>query len=70
MKKPSQLDFLTDNVFVDNDGTVVDRKLNVALTRAREYMALVGNARLLSSDAIFSSLISHVRHRGLFVEAK
>ncbi len=70
VKQPYQLDFLTDNVFVDNDGTPVDRKLNVALTRAREYMALVGNVRLLSSDEIFSSLISHVRHHGLFVEAK
>lgn len=53
-----QLDFLTNNVFVDTDGQVIDRKLNVALTRARECMLLVGNARLLMSDELFASLIT------------
>lgn len=58
VKRPYQLKFLTDNTFIDSDGTMVDRKLNVALTRAREYMVLVGNARLLSSDPVFASLIA------------
>lgn len=56
-----QLEFLTNNVFVDTDGTVVDRKLNVALTRARESMILVGNAQLLKHDELFASLIEETQ---------
>ena len=52
-----QLNFLTDNTFEDTDGTVVDRKLNVALTRAKRHMYLVGNRQLLSRNPIFRRLI-------------
>jgi len=53
-----QLDFLTDNTFEEN-GHLIDRKLNVALTRAREQMLLVGNRRLLSRNAVFKRLIDY-----------
>ncbi len=56
-----QLGFLTNNVFTDTDGSIVDRKLNVAMTRAQESLILVGNPSLLSCNAIFSHLISFVR---------
>lgn len=52
-----QLNFLTDNIFEDTDGTIIDRKLNVALTRAQRHMYLVGNRRLLSDNSLFCSLI-------------
>ena len=51
-----QLDFLTANTF-DDDGLTIDRKLNVALTRARRQMIMVGNASLLSSVPLFRQLI-------------
>ena len=51
-----QLDFLTNNSFEEN-GTVIDRKLNVALTRAREQMLLIGNRHLLCQNPVFKSLI-------------
>ena len=51
-----QLDFLTNNTFVEN-GVVIDRKLNVAMTRAREQMLLLGNRQLLSRNAVFRKLI-------------
>lgn len=58
-----QLQFLTDNVFRDIDGCMVDRKLNVAMTRAKEHLILVGNPALLSKDAIFRRLIEYTRTR-------
>ena len=51
-----QLDFLTNNSFEDN-GAIIDRKLNVALTRAREQMLLIGNKDLLCMNEVFKSLI-------------
>ena len=51
------LDFLTANCFQE-DGHTIDRKLNVALTRARKQLILMGNAALLKQNKIFSVLIA------------
>ncbi|MBR1880798.1 MAG: DNA2/NAM7 family helicase [Prevotella sp.] len=51
------LDFLTANCFVE-DGHTVDRKLNVALTRARKQLILTGNRALLKQNKIFSAFIA------------
>ncbi len=48
-----QLDAL---VSLNDEG--VDRKLNVALTRAREHVVLFGNAAILKNDARYAELIS------------
>jgi hypothetical protein len=61
-----QLSFLTNNVFEDQDGSIVDRKLNVAMTRAREHLLMVGNAELLSNNFTFHKLIEFVRSRHSF----
>ena len=63
IQKYYQLDFLTNNVFEDADGTVVDRKLNVAMTRAEEHLLMVGNPELLSNNFTFFKLIEFVRSR-------
>lgn len=55
-KKRYQLAFLTAERFEEN-GTLIDRKLNVALTRARERLYIVGNRQLLSTDPLFRALI-------------
>ena len=42
VSRPSQLNFLCDSQYEDQHGQTIDRKLNVALTRARERTLLVG----------------------------
>lgn len=52
------LDFLTSNCF-EEDGHTIDRKLNVAMTRARKQLIITGQEALLRKNAIFSVLIAH-----------
>ena len=52
-----QLDFLTANCFEEN-GHIIDRKLNVAVTRARKQMIITGNEMVLNQDPIFKELIA------------
>ena len=54
-----QLEFLTANDFVE-DGVIIDPKLNVAMTRAREHLVLVGHAPLLINDEVFARLIQQL----------
>ena len=64
VQRPYQLDFLTASSFEEEDDEhpsskhVIDRKLNVAMTRARKQLIMTGNAGLLSRNAIFSALIA------------
>ena len=60
---PQQLDFLTSNSFVDENGRTVDRKLNVAITRARKQLLMTGNARILSQNDIFTQLIERYQKK-------
>ena len=61
-----QLDFLTANCFEENDRTI-DRKLNVALTRARTQMLLTGHAPTLSRNSLFAQLMAFAREKGGYV---
>lgn len=56
-----QLNFLTSNDF-EEDGVVIDPKLNVAMTRARENLVLVGNKNLLSLDPVFRRMIDSLKN--------
>ena len=53
----SQLQFLTATCFEDN-GHVIDRKLNVAMTRARKQLLMTGKVNILRHNAIFDALIA------------
>ncbi len=58
-----QLDFLAGNSFVE-DGAIIDRKLNVAITRARKQMIMTGNPEILRNNQIFSELMNYVKGKG------
>ena len=64
---PWQLDFLTATCFVE-DGHVIDRKLNVALTRARCQLFITGNETLLQQNPLFRQLIDFIKEKGGYVE--
>ena len=57
---PYELNFLTNNSFVQ-DGHVIDRKLNVALTRARKQLIIVGNPSIMRKNPTFGRLIEWAR---------
>jgi superfamily I DNA and/or RNA helicase len=67
VQHPYQLDFLTATCFVE-DGKVIDRKLNVAMTRARLNLVMIGNPKLLSMNITFSRLMDFVRSKGGYYE--
>ncbi len=66
VQRPYQLDFLTDNCFLDN-GKTIDRKLNVVMTRAMKRLFLVGNADLLRRNNLFRELIDNVNNQQLAI---
>lgn len=47
-----------------NEDKTVDRKLNVALTRAKEQMIILGNAEVLSVNSVYNDLIMHIKETG------
>ena len=51
-----QLDFLTASTIQEN-GHPIDRKLNVAMTRARRQLIMTGREDLLRHDPLFSEII-------------
>lgn len=60
----SQLNFLTANTLQEGN-FLIDRKLNVALTRARKQLLLTGNPHILGANITFYKLMEYIRlHNG------
>ena len=61
IQNPYQLEFLTANCFMetDDDGStrIIDRKLNVVLTRARKQLIITGNPHILAINPLFRDLM-------------
>ena len=67
IQKRYQLNFLTNNVF-EEEGQLIDRKLNVAMTRAREHLLLFGHSPLLTLNILFQQLIDYLRKEESYFE--
>jgi len=52
------------------DGLIVDRKLNVAITRAKQQLILVGNSRILSLSNIFNDLLNYIKKNNKVYDIK
>ena len=61
-----QLDFLTSNTFYE-EGQPIDRKLNVAITRARKQLILTGNESTLRQNQLFAELIDYIKEKDGYV---
>ena len=61
-----QLDFLTANTFYE-EGQAIDRKLNVAITRARKQLILTGNESTLRQNQLFAELIDYMKEKDGYV---
>lgn len=59
INNPSQIDILSAPIVTTN-GTAIDRKLNVAITRARKQMFIFGNKEVLSLSPLYKALIEEI----------
>ena len=69
VQRERQLRFLSSDTF-EEGGHTIDRRLNVALTRARERLYVVGNAELLGKLPIYAALIDYAKKGHAYVEVK
>ncbi len=60
-----QLDFLANNI--EEDGILIDRKLNVAITRAKKQLFITGNPGILPNNLTYFRLIEFIRSKGGFI---
>lgn len=56
-----QLKFVSN--LTEEDGTLIDRKLNVALTRARKQMFVTGVPKYLKSNPLYESLLNLMEYK-------
>lgn len=62
---PALLDKIASIVEIGD--AVIDRKLNVALTRAKEQIIILGREDVLNRNPIYSRMIEFIKDRGLYL---
>jgi superfamily I DNA and/or RNA helicase len=63
-----QLDFLSNNI--EDNGQIIDRKLNVAITRAKKQLFVIGNPSILSNNLTYYRFIEFIRSKAGYVKTK
>jgi DNA replication ATP-dependent helicase Dna2 len=48
---------------MEENGKHIDRKLNVALTRARKQLHIVGDEDLLGKNPVYKALLEHIKNK-------
>lgn len=59
---------LLEKAISKNIDNTVDRKLNVALTRAKEYLIMLGNREILSKNSIYQKFINYCISKNSYIE--
>lgn len=55
---------------MEENGFIIDRKLNVVLTRARKQLFIIGNPNFLSQNQLYKNLIDHIEKNGTTLNAE
>jgi hypothetical protein len=63
-----QLDFLANNI--EDDGQIIDRKLNVAITRAKNQLFVTGNPSILSNNLTYYRFIEFIRSKSGYIKER
>jgi superfamily I DNA and/or RNA helicase len=63
-----QLDFLANNI--EDEGQIIDRKLNVAITRAKKQLFVIGNPSILSNNLIYYRFIEFIRSKSGYIKER
>jgi hypothetical protein len=63
-----QLDFLANNI--EDEGQIIDRKLNVAITRAKKQLFVIGNPSILSNNLTYYRLIEFIRSKAGYIKER
>lgn len=58
--QPAELDILSN--LTESTSGIVDRKLNVAITRARKQLFILGNEKLLQNNTLYAQLIDYCKN--------
>lgn len=61
------LEFNTIRSEATSNGTIIDRKLNVAMTRAREQFVLVGSAEVLDNSEVYKRVLNMLGKQNLTI---
>jgi hypothetical protein len=61
-----QLDFLANNI--EDEGQIIDRKLNVAITRAKKQLFVIGNPSILSNNLTYYRFIEFIRSKSGYIK--
>jgi superfamily I DNA and/or RNA helicase len=50
------------------DDLLIDRKMNVAITRAREHLIILGCQSIFEQSPIHNKLINYIKDKGLYLD--